>query len=280
MPASFFQSTHFAHLHALLPLSFPTRIAPTSFISTSLDLSPFLSATHLQKLPPTLSPAAFFGNQDSSSDPQHDFDENDSDGSFQNSDLQAQIPSSDLVDVSIETIGKNQRLITVAIPIEAPLEAVWNVLTDYESLSEFLPGLSVCDLQDRWENGARLFQIGEQNLAMGLKFQARGVIDVHEHPLEILPHGIRRDLDFEMIEGDFQIFKGTWRMEQASLETSTKAVKGSAFQTNLSYILYVKPKLWLPVALVEGRLSKEIQSNLVCVRDQVLRCHGSLQDID
>eukprot|EP00250_Pteridium_aquilinum_P016190 c22991_g1_i1 orf=98-943(+) len=179
----------------------------------------------------------------------------------------------------IEPLGNNSRRIVVAIPIDAPLDALWSVLTDYEHLADFLPGLAVCKIEDRWENGARLFQIGEQNLALGLKFKAKGVINVQEHPIEILSCGIGRRIDFEMIEGDFQIFKGTWKMEQESndsLDGVAATGQSSKLQTVLTYVLDVQPKVWLPVGLVEGILSREIQNNLVCVRNEVLRVNSSL----
>lgn len=180
----------------------------------------------------------------------------------------------------IEPIGNNSRRIVVAIPIDAPLDALWSVLTDYEHLADFIPGLSVCKIEDRWENGARLFQVGEQNLALGLKFKATGVINVKEHPVDILSYGICRRIDFEMIEGDFKIFKGTWQMQQESNEgletTDSSAVADLNRQTLLTYILDVQPKIWLPVGLVEGILSREIQNNLVCIRDEVVRIHTAL----
>ena len=43
---------------------------------------------------------------------------------------------------------------------------------------------------------------------------------------------------------------------------------GQEFETTLSYFVDVKPKLWLPVHLVEGRLCKEIQTNLSCCREE------------
>eukprot|EP01018_Ginkgo_biloba_P008494 Gb_11319 [translate_table: standard] len=58
------------------------------------------------------------------------------------------------------------------------------------------------------------FAIGQQNLAFGLKFKAKGIVDVYENELEILPLGIQRDIDFKMVEGDFQVFEGKWRIEQ------------------------------------------------------------------
>lgn len=177
----------------------------------------------------------------------------------------------DILDLKIEKFGKNSRRITAKIEVEAPLDAVWNVLTDYERLADFIPGLAVCQLLERRENGARLLQIGEQNLVFGLKFKARGIVDVVENELEILPIGIRRDIDFKMVEGDFEVFEGKWGIEQFEGGTGNQnfSIKKD-FRTLLSYIVDVQPKKWLPVALVEGRLSREIQVNMTCVRSQAL----------
>lgn len=57
-------------------------------------------------------------------------------------------------------------------------------------------------------------QIGQQNLAFGLKFNAKGVIDCYEKDLQTLPNGQKRDIEFKMIEGDFQLFEGKWSVEQ------------------------------------------------------------------
>jgi hypothetical protein len=51
-------------------------------------------------------------------------------------------------------------------------------------------------------------------LAFGIKFDARGVIDCYEKELETLPSGMKRDIDFKMIEGDFQLFEGKWSILQ------------------------------------------------------------------
>lgn len=178
----------------------------------------------------------------------------------------------DILDLKIEKSGKNSRRITAKIEVEAPLDAVWNVLTDYERLADFIPGLTVSQLLERRENGARLLQIGEQNLAFGLKFKAKGIVDVVENELEILPIGIRRDIDFKMVEGDFEVFEGKWGIEQFEGSTGNQnfSIKKD-FRTLLSYIVDVQPKKWLPVALVEGRLSREIQINITCVRSQAMR---------
>jgi hypothetical protein len=43
-------------------------------------------------------------------------------------------------------------------------------------------GLAKNECLARRDAGARLLQIGEQSLAMGLKFKARVVLDIEEHP--------------------------------------------------------------------------------------------------
>lgn len=45
----------------------------------------------------------------------------------------------------------------------------------------------------------------------------------------------------------------------------SKSLIGQKFQTTLAYSVDVQPKLWLPVRLVEGRLCKEIKTNLSCI---------------
>ena len=51
-------------------------------------------------------------------------------------------------------------------------------------------------------------------MPLGLKFNAKGVIDCYEKDLEILPYGKKREIQFKMAEGDFTRFEGTWLIEQ------------------------------------------------------------------
>ncbi|PWA70400.1 START-like domain-containing protein [Artemisia annua] len=120
------------------------------------------------------------------------------------------------VEVEIEKVSRNRRRIRSKVAIEASLETVWGILTDYERLAEYIPGLVVSQVLDKQTNFARLLQIGQQNLAFGLKFNAKGVVECFEKDFEVLPYGQRRDIDFKMIEGDFDLFEGTWSIEQVS----------------------------------------------------------------
>ncbi|KAL5859385.1 hypothetical protein ACOSQ4_000681 [Xanthoceras sorbifolium] len=177
--------------------------------------------------------------------------------------------SKDGVYIEIEKLGRNSRRIQSKIEIDANLDTVWNILTDYEKLVDFIPGLAVSELVEKKDNFARIYQIGQQNLPFGLKFNAKGVLDCYEKDLEIFTHGKKRDIEFKMIEGDFQLFEGKWSLEQFNRgkfqDSDSALAQGS--QTTLSYLVNVQPKLWLPVRLVEGRLSKEIKTNLSCIRE-------------
>ena len=57
-------------------------------------------------------------------------------------------------------------------------------------------------------------QVGQQDLPFGLKFNAKGVLDCYEGDLETSSGGRRRDIQFNMVEGDFQTFQGSWSIEQ------------------------------------------------------------------
>ncbi|CAH8349363.1 unnamed protein product [Eruca vesicaria subsp. sativa] len=184
--------------------------------------------------------------------------------------------------IEVKKLEKSSRRIRSKIGMEASLDAVWSVLTDYEKLSDFIPGLVVSELVEKEGNRARLFQMGQQNLALGLKFNAKAVLDCFEKELEILPNGRRREIDFKMVEGDFQLFEGKWSIEQLD-----KGIQGEAldlqfkdFPTTLAYTVDVKPKMWLPVRLVEGRLCNEIKTNLLSIRDTAQKViEGVIHDL-
>ncbi|KAF3794415.1 hypothetical protein EJ110_NYTH02347 [Nymphaea thermarum] len=176
-------------------------------------------------------------------------------------------PGGDAFFIKIEKSGRNRRRVRARVRVATSLEAVWDVLTDYERLIDFIPGLAVCRLIERSGGFVRMFQIGQQSLAFGFKFNAKGTMDCYENDLELLPFGRRRNIDFTMIEGDFQLFRGKWSMVQAE-ESHISFFPRTTF---LSYIVDVEPKLWLPVSLVEKRLCNEIELNLLSIREEALK---------
>ncbi|KAL2228064.1 UNVERIFIED_CONTAM: hypothetical protein Sindi_1786100 [Sesamum indicum] len=162
---------------------------------------------------------AYFGG-DSGNTPEAENDDNGSGDERSEQDACDPPPDFELLDdgieIAIEKTGKNSRRITSKVAVQASLQTVWDILTDYERLADFIPGLAVSQLLEKRDKFARLFQEVKQN------------------------------------PGDSQ----------------SDSVIGEEYQTTLLYIVLVKPKVWLPVRLVEGRLCKEIRSNLSCIREE------------
>lgn len=212
------------------------------------------------------------------------------------------------VSLKIEQSRQNSRIVRASVSIRSPLEDVWEALTGYETLHTFIPGLKENRCLKRWETGAEILQVGQQDIVAGFKFTARSILLVEEHM-----HGIPkdwqsdeiispprswlvkkrrdqswnsqtsnaflqnsrwqtnadvrkssdcayRDISFQQVEGDFQVFKGLWRMHRNGEKSPC---------TSLSYHLFVRPQIWLPIGLIQGRIEKEIVANLGAVRSFV-----------
>jgi ribosome-associated toxin RatA of RatAB toxin-antitoxin module len=156
------------------------------------------------------------------------------------------------VKVQIEKIAERQRQISVRIQIPQPVERIWKVLTDYEALADFIPNLAKSRLIEHPNGGIRLEQIGSGRL-LNFNFCARVVLDLEEY--------FPKEINFRMVEGDFKGFSGSWCLEPYSL--------GESIGTNLCYTIQVWPKLTMPVAIIENRLSKDLQLNLLAIHQRV-----------
>jgi hypothetical protein len=63
------------------------------------------------------------------------------------------------VDLNVANLGNNTRRVEAKISIQAPLEAVWRVLTDYNNLADHIPGLAESRVLELRPRGARLLQV-------------------------------------------------------------------------------------------------------------------------
>ncbi|PNW87072.1 hypothetical protein CHLRE_02g107750v5 [Chlamydomonas reinhardtii] len=211
------------------------------------------------------------------------------------------------VRIDVEKTSWNSRRIFAAVSIATPKSAVWLALSDYDNLGKFIPSLVENRCLERGGRTAVLYQVGAQDVAMGVKFSAAVTLRCCEHqngglpealmtpapaaqlgsaasgssssspggsvdlappsaselasvealfpyPLTSAPGVSSSDITFELVEGDFQAFRGVWRMQQTGEAT-----------TLLSYALFVKPQAWLPVALIQGRIENEVVRNLEAV---------------
>ncbi|KAL5704363.1 hypothetical protein ACHQM5_022803 [Ranunculus cassubicifolius] len=152
------------------------------------------------------------------------------------------------VHCEVDVISWRERRIKGTILVYADIDCVWNALTDYERLAEFIPNLTSsgkipCPHPGRiW-----LEQRGLQR-ALYWHIEARVVLDLQEFPNSV--NG--RELHFSMVDGDFMKFEGKW---------SLKCEKRSS-TTSLSYEVNVIPRFNFPAIFLERIIRSDLPVNL------------------
>ncbi|APD49226.1 SRPBCC family protein [Synechococcus sp. CS-602] len=151
----------------------------------------------------------------------------------------------------MERLPQGVRRLAVQLRLDLQHALVWDVITDYENLSRFIPNLATSRLL--WRRGARvgLEQVGCQEFC-GLRFKARVELELTEKPEEGLLH-------FAMTQGDFRRFEGAWR------------VSGDRLGSRLLYELTVQGRQGMPIGLIEQRLREDLAANLRAVQREAQR---------
>ncbi|MBE9156778.1 SRPBCC family protein [Nodosilinea sp. LEGE 06152] len=162
------------------------------------------------------------------------------------------------VTIQTEKLEGQQRRILAVTDIPFTAEQVWQVLTDYDNLSSFIPNLSLSQRLNHPEGGIRLEQIGSQCF-LNIKFCARVVLDM----VEAFP----KELRFSMVEGDFRQFEGRWTLEPV-VDAQKKVVR-------LGYDLTIRPPRAMPVALIERHIRHDLTRNLKAISDRTAVVFGT-----
>ena len=165
--------------------------------------------------------------------------------------LRAAGSGGETIQQTMERLPGGTRRLAVQLRSPIPVGVLWDVLTDYAHLAEFIPNLSSSELVMRDGQTVRLQQVGSQQL-MGLRFSAQVLLQLREFK----PDGLLR---FEMLKGDFRRFEGSWQVRELP--------EGSS----LLYELTVQGCLGMPIALIEERLRDDLSSNLYAVEQEAKR---------
>jgi ribosome-associated toxin RatA of RatAB toxin-antitoxin module len=166
-----------------------------------------------------------------------------------NSEYGADLDSSVIIET--EKLAGQQRRILAFTDVAATADQVWQVLTDYDNLANFIPNLAHSQRLSHPEGGIRLEQIGSQCF-LNIKFCARVVVDL----VETFP----RELCFSMVEGDFRQFEGKWTLEPLG-NTPNDLVR-------LGYELVIRPPRAMPVGLIERHIRHDLSQNLSAISDR------------
>ncbi|KAJ8607686.1 hypothetical protein CTAYLR_007302 [Chrysophaeum taylorii] len=191
----------------------------------------------------------------------------------------------------VDVAPNNARRIYCGVDIPADTDIVYGLLTDYEALENVVPNLVVNEVLERQASGARLRQVGSAQVLPGLNFRASMVLEVRELPDGIneaevggfpatgeLRRGVYpqpwsrgngRDVAMQSIpgdDGDFTLYQGLWRAQ--SLPSCAIDGKNA---TRLTFAVEIQPRPWLPVALIESRIARDLATNMKAMAAEAAR---------
>ncbi|MGQ9838345.1 MAG: SRPBCC family protein [Cyanobacteriota bacterium] len=162
-----------------------------------------------------------------------------------------EIPIPEDIQIQVVDLGGRRRQLQGSIHIPVERERIWQILTDYDHLAEFIPNLVESRVIGH-DNGRKLLrQVGSQKVLFA-QFSATVLLAIEE----VFPQQIR----FQKTQGDFLVFEGFWDL--ADLVPR---------QTVLTYHVQVQPPRRMPVGIVERRIRQDLAVNLQAIRERALR---------
>ena len=195
-------------------------------------------------------------------------------GGTEQSEVNGNSDSCELVAVRIERTSHNSRKIAGEITIPVPLDDVWAILTDYDRLATHVPNLVESRILQRNSPGeagdgsfrCRLFQKGAQKI-VGFEFGASVTMDMTEQVTRIAngqPNADEKKIIFKCVESQFfNEFDGEWKVKE-------RIGPDGQLETVCSYVVDVRPKGPVPVAALEWRIREDVPTNLRAVKAAAL----------
>lgn len=155
----------------------------------------------------------------------------------------------------VEVVSWRERKIKAEIKVNADVDSIWNALTDYERLADFVPNL-VSSRRIPCPRPGRIWleQRGIQR-SLYWHIEARVVLDLQE----FINSNNVRELHFSMVDGDFKKFEGKWSVRVGT--RSSTAI--------LSYEVSVIPRFNFPAIFLERIIRSDLPVNL-----QALTCRA------
>ncbi|CAL8464995.1 g4530 [Coccomyxa elongata] len=168
----------------------------------------------------------------------------------------------------LDTDDTLHRRAVAVIAIEAIPEEVWDVLTDYEALPEFVPNLALCErLAVPAALGTRLTrlrQVGFKDM-MFMQLHAEAILDLHERP--------HQEIQFRAVAGDFGVLQGKFILSEPDFELRPLSLARRK-ETHLKYAVEVKiprstPMMGLLEPILERVVYEDIPFNLAALKQRV-----------
>lgn len=162
-------------------------------------------------------------------------------------------PADDTYDRAVIRVKKegDNRFVQGEIRIEAPQDEVWEVLTDYDNLANFIPNMQKSRLLEGKTDGPlKLEQISIWRFLI-FKKKVRVLLRVFEH----YPDRIA----FSQIDGDFHTYTGAWDIDRVD-----DAIR-------LRITLRVRPAFFAPGFYLDRIAKGTAERSLEVIRSETLR---------
>ncbi len=162
------------------------------------------------------------------------------------------------LNLSVDKLEGLKRHVSAQVQIPYSSEQVWQIISDYEAFSEFIPTIAQSNRLEHPTGGIRIEEVRARKIA-GMSFSARAIFDITEK----YPH----EINYQLVEGDMEEFSGYWRL---------KPVKFSELgtMTDLTFDFLVIPKPRLPMVLIDRALSHIISANLFAIYQRIAGTFG------
>ena len=141
-------------------------------------------------------------------------------------------------------------VVEVDCPVAAPIEVAWEVLTDYDNMTSFLPNLEVSHVEARNGNSLQVHQKGKSG---------RGPFAIHYDNLREVDLVPMSEIRSRLISGDLKASIFTTRI--ASDESRIHIVNTGR------YI----PNMWVPPMLGPSIIEAETKKHFELIRAEILR---------
>lgn len=151
--------------------------------------------------------------------------------------------------VQVDRAGEAYR-VNVRLSVPGDRQTAWNVLTDYDNLSRFVPGMRSSRVISAPGEPKLLEQKGESGLGF-VKVSTMTVSRLQEVPMQ--------SIQFESISGNLKSMRGEWSIE------------GHDHATALSYRAEVVPGFALPPLIGPALVSQNIRDMVEGVAREIER---------
>ncbi len=144
---------------------------------------------------------------------------------------------------------------TARVLVTTSLDKAWEVVTDYNNFSKFLPNVVSSKVVSANKNQKIIEQVdSRQVLFLRVKSRIRSAITETE----------KSRVDFQLVEGDLKSMKGYWLIEPIATYTGAKAT-----QVLITQVVEAQPKSGAPAKVFHGVFKDSLSDMMGAIKQEV-----------